>query len=195
MGAPGASPANGCGARLNAPRPADVLPKGSMYYYGNHLGLKGVTISWLWGICIYYSGTWTLWVGERKTPPSVARAINTLFIGAQIQEPAPPNYPLRHPKYHLIDTIRPLNIGGSRNVGDLYLALAAGAGPRRGPTPRGSRSGCPGSARIDPCVHIEAPVNITRKPKGHPSCARMLVRRAHDMTPIHVNWHVHIDYQ
>ena len=34
-----------------------LWPKGSMYFYSNYLGLKGVTISLLWGLCIYYSGT------------------------------------------------------------------------------------------------------------------------------------------
>ena len=40
-------------------------PKGSMYWYGNYLSLKGVTISWLWGLCIYHKATWSL--GEHAT--------------------------------------------------------------------------------------------------------------------------------
>ena len=34
-----------------------------------------------------------------------------------LPKPGPPNYPLRDPKYHLIETIRPLNRGTSVGLG------------------------------------------------------------------------------
>ena len=44
------------------------------------------------------------------------RALSIPLLGSQ-HRVAPPNYPLRHPKYHLIETIRPLiEVHLSRNI-------------------------------------------------------------------------------
>ena len=38
-----------------------TTPRRSMYLYGIYLGLKGVPISLLWSLGMYYNDTWTLW--------------------------------------------------------------------------------------------------------------------------------------
>ena len=35
-----------------------------MYWYSIYLGLKGAPKSLLWGLCMYYIATWTLWVAR-----------------------------------------------------------------------------------------------------------------------------------
>ena len=42
------------------------LPKGSMYWSSIYLGLKVAPISLLWGLCIYYIGTWTLQANQES---------------------------------------------------------------------------------------------------------------------------------
>ena len=40
---------------------ATLMSKRSMYQYAIYLGLEGVPVSLLWGLCRYYLGAWSLW--------------------------------------------------------------------------------------------------------------------------------------
>ena len=71
------------------------LPKGSMYWCAVYLGLQGVPVSLLRGLCTYYIGTWTLWVVELQELRNTSGAAEPkssegLNVGAERAEVATP---------------------------------------------------------------------------------------------------------